>query len=90
MFSKIHSWITLRWICYEMTGKEATAGCDADATVIFAESVYVNIELLSVATVCGALTGALAAALLYVFCLKPLLINRQVRNNTLQQRPLCL
>lgn len=73
-----------------MTGKEATAGCDADATVIFAESVYVNIELLSVATVCGALTGALAAALLYVFCLKPLLINRQVRNNTLQQRPLCL
>lgn len=52
--------------------------CDVDVPVIFAESLYVYTELLTVATVCGGLSGLLAAALLYVFCLKPLLLTRQV------------
>ncbi|KAG7494061.1 ellis-van Creveld syndrome protein [Solea senegalensis] len=63
-----------------MSGEEAIAGCEADVTVFFAESLYVNTEVLSVATVSGALSAVLAAALLYVFCVKPLLLTRQGYN----------
>uniref|UniRef100_A0A096M1R9 EvC ciliary complex subunit 1 n=1 Tax=Poecilia formosa TaxID=48698 RepID=A0A096M1R9_POEFO len=45
-----------------------------------AESLHVYPGLLTAAAVCGGLSGILAAALLYVFCMKPLLLTRQVYN----------
>ncbi|XP_040888926.1 ellis-van Creveld syndrome protein [Toxotes jaculatrix] len=63
-----------------MAGQELIAECGVDVMVTFAESLYIYTELLSVATVCGGLSGILAAALLYVFCLKPLLLTRQGYN----------
>lgn len=56
------------------------AGCSSDVLVSFAESLHIYTGLLTVATVCGGLTGIVAAALLYAFCLKPLLLTRQVSN----------
>ncbi|XP_068171523.1 evC complex member EVC [Antennarius striatus] len=55
--------------------------CGTDVLVTFAESLHVNTGLLTVATVCGGLSGILAGALLYVFCLKPLLLTRQSYNS---------
>ncbi|XP_070759048.1 evC complex member EVC [Enoplosus armatus] len=63
-----------------MTEQELMAECGTDVLVSFAESLRVNTGLLTVATVCGGLSGILAAALLYVFCLKPLLLTRQGYN----------
>uniref|UniRef100_A0A672HVQ5 EvC ciliary complex subunit 1 n=1 Tax=Salarias fasciatus TaxID=181472 RepID=A0A672HVQ5_SALFA len=54
--------------------------CGTDVLVSFAESLHVYSGLLTAATVCGGLTGILAAALLYIFCLKPLLLTRQGYN----------
>ncbi|KAM9860081.1 evC complex member EVC [Aulostomus maculatus] len=63
-----------------MAEPELIAGCDTDVLVTFAESLHIYTGLLTVATVCGGLSGILAAALLYVFCLKPLLLTRQGYN----------
>ncbi|XP_028261940.1 ellis-van Creveld syndrome protein isoform X2 [Parambassis ranga] len=63
-----------------MTAREVEAECGTDVLVSFVESLHVYTGLLTVATVCGGLTGILAAALLYVFCLKPLLLTRQGYN----------
>ncbi|XP_071350381.1 evC complex member EVC [Trachinotus anak] len=63
-----------------MAGQEPLPGCGVDVPVVFAESLYVHTELFAVAAVCGGLSGLLAAALLYVFCLKPLLLTRQGHN----------
>ncbi|KAF7668589.1 hypothetical protein LDENG_00002110 [Lucifuga dentata] len=60
-----------------MSGQELIAKCEIDVLVSFAESLHIYTGLLTVATVCGGLTGILAAALLYVFCVKPLLSTRQ-------------
>lgn len=54
------------------------AECATDVLVSFPESLHLYTGLLTVTTVCGGLSGILAAALLYVFCLKPLLLTRQV------------
>lgn len=56
------------------------AECSMTVLVSFAESLHIYTGLLTVATVCGGLSGILAAALLYVFCLKPLLLTRQGHN----------
>ncbi|KAM9759637.1 evC complex member EVC isoform 1-T1 [Menidia menidia] len=56
------------------------AECGTDVLVSFAESLRVYTGLLTVATVCGGLSGILAAALLYAFCVKPLLLTRQCYN----------
>lgn len=53
--------------------------CGTDVLVTFTESLHISTGLLTVATVCGGLCGILAAALLYVYCLQPLLLTRQVR-----------
>lgn len=58
---------------------ELIAGCANDVLVSFAESLHIYTGLLTVATVCGGLSGIVASALLYVFILKPLLLTRQVR-----------
>ncbi|KAG8007500.1 Ellis-van Creveld syndrome protein-like protein [Nibea albiflora] len=63
-----------------MAEQELIAGCGTDVLVSFAESLHIYTGLLTVATVCGGLSGILAAALLYVFCLKPLLLTRQGYN----------
>ncbi|XP_044204715.1 ellis-van Creveld syndrome protein [Thunnus albacares] len=63
-----------------MTEQELIADCGTDVLVCFAESLHIYTGLLTVATVCGGLSGILAAALLYVFCLKPLLLTRQGYN----------
>ncbi|XP_053172161.1 evC complex member EVC [Scomber japonicus] len=63
-----------------MTELEQIGDCDTDVLVCFAESLHIYTGLLTVATVCGGLSGILAAALLYVFCLKPLLLTRQGYN----------
>ncbi|XP_030585486.1 ellis-van Creveld syndrome protein isoform X1 [Archocentrus centrarchus] len=63
-----------------MSEREVIAECTTDVLVSFAESLHVYTGLLTVATVCGGLSGILAAALLYVFCLKPLLLTRQGYN----------
>ncbi|KAM6947008.1 evC complex member EVC [Lycodopsis pacificus] len=63
-----------------MTEQDLMAGCGTDVLVSFAESLHIYTGLLTVATVCGGLSGILAAALLYVFCLKPLLLTRQGHN----------
>lgn len=52
--------------------------CGTDVLVSFTESLHIYTGLLTVATVCGGLSGILAAALLYVYCLKHLLLTRQV------------
>ena len=73
-----------------MTGQGVMmADCGVDVTVVFSESLFVYTDLLSVASVCGALCGVLAAALLYVFCLKPLLLTRQVNLGSLVVNTLC-
>lgn len=61
-----------------MAVAEWAAECDADVLVSFGESLQVYAGLLTVATVCGGLCGALAASLLYVFCVKPLVLTKQV------------
>lgn len=53
------------------------SGCSSDVLVTFPKSLRIYSGLLTVSTVCGGLTGILAAALLYFFCLKPLLLTRQ-------------
>ncbi|KAK1901617.1 Ellis-van Creveld syndrome protein like [Dissostichus eleginoides] len=63
-----------------MTEQNVIAGCSINVLVSFAESLHIYTGLLTVATVCGGLSGILAAALLYVFCLKPLLLTRQGHN----------
>lgn len=61
-----------------MTEQELIPDCTTDVLVSFPESLHVYTGLLTVSTVCGGLSGILAAALLYVFCLKPILLTRQV------------
>lgn len=61
-----------------MAEQDPIAGCSTDVLVSFVESLHIYTGLLTVATVCGGLSGILAAALLYVFCLKPLHLTRQV------------
>lgn len=61
-----------------MTEQELTQGCGTDVLVSFAESLQVYTGLLTVATLCGGLSGILAAVLFYVFCLKHLLLTREV------------
>ncbi|KAL7408672.1 hypothetical protein ABVT39_027281 [Epinephelus coioides] len=63
-----------------MSEPDLGTGCGTDVLVSFAESLHIYTGLLTVATVCGGLSGILAAALLYVFCLKPLLLTRQGYN----------
>ncbi|XP_076604117.1 evC complex member EVC [Chaetodon auriga] len=63
-----------------MSQQDLIPGCGTDVSVSFAESLHIYTGLLTVATVCGGLSGILAAALLYVFCLKPLLLTRQGYN----------
>ncbi|XP_037346801.2 evC complex member EVC isoform X1 [Pungitius pungitius] len=63
-----------------MTEQELIAGCATDVLVLFSESPHIYTGLLTVATVCGGLSGILSAAILYVFCLKPLLLTRQGHN----------
>lgn len=62
----------------EMTTAEVAANCGTDVLVSFAEFLRVSTGLLTVAAVCGGLTGIFAASLLYLFCMKPLLLTRQV------------
>uniref|UniRef100_A0A1A7X325 Ellis van Creveld syndrome n=2 Tax=Iconisemion striatum TaxID=60296 RepID=A0A1A7X325_9TELE len=59
---------------------EMAVDCSADVLVNFAGSLYVSVGLITVISVCGGLSGILAAALLYVFCMKPLLLTRQGYN----------
>ncbi|XP_071369236.1 evC complex member EVC isoform X2 [Centroberyx affinis] len=63
-----------------MTDQELITECATDVLVSFAESLHIYTGLLTVATVFGGLSGILAAALLYVFCLKPILLTRQGYN----------
>ncbi|XP_033990988.1 ellis-van Creveld syndrome protein [Trematomus bernacchii] len=63
-----------------MTEQNVITECSMNVLVSFAESLHIYTGLLTVATVCGGLSGILAAALLYVFCLKPLLLTRQGHN----------
>ncbi|XP_027859383.1 ellis-van Creveld syndrome protein homolog isoform X1 [Xiphophorus couchianus] len=63
-----------------MTTAEVSPECSTDVLVSVAESLHVYPGLLTAAAVCGGLSGILAAALLYVFCMKPLLLTRQVYN----------
>ncbi|XP_037535143.1 ellis-van Creveld syndrome protein [Nematolebias whitei] len=64
----------------EMSAVEVEADCGTDVLVSLAESLRVSPGLLTVAAVCGGLSGILAASLLYLFCMKPLLLTRQVYN----------
>ncbi|XP_029989475.1 ellis-van Creveld syndrome protein [Sphaeramia orbicularis] len=59
---------------------ELITECGTDVLVSFAESLHIYTGLLTVATVCGGLTGILTAALLYSYCVKPLLLTRQGYN----------
>lgn len=81
----IHSFLTFS---LKMSDRELIAGCASDVLVSFAESLHIYTGLLTVATVCGGLSGIVAAALLYVFLLKPLLLTRQVSkcNSSLPRR----
>ncbi|XP_007554288.1 ellis-van Creveld syndrome protein homolog isoform X1 [Poecilia formosa] len=63
-----------------MPTAEVSLECSTDVLVSVAESLHVYPGLLTAAAVCGGLSGILAAALLYVFCMKPLLLTRQVYN----------
>lgn len=65
-----------------MADEELMSGCSADVLVTFPKSLRIYSGLLTVSTVCGGLTGILAAALLYFFCLKPLLLTRQVSGSS--------
>lgn len=70
------------WNCdpRDMSEQDFVVKCSADVLVNYVESLHVYTGLLTVATVCGGLSGILAAALLYVFCLKTLILTRQVSN----------
>lgn len=61
-----------------MLATEVPLDCSADVLVSVAELLHVYPGLLTAAAVCGGLAGLLAAAILYVFCMKPLLLTRQV------------
>ncbi|XP_056886026.1 evC complex member EVC-like isoform X1 [Takifugu flavidus] len=63
-----------------MSNREPITECGTDVLVSFAESLHIYTGLLTVATVCGGLSGLLAAALLYTYCLKHLLLTRQGYN----------
>ncbi|XP_077459242.1 evC complex member EVC [Stigmatopora argus] len=63
-----------------MSERDSVAECSTEVLVHFTESLQVYTGLLTVATVCGGLFGILAAALLYVFCLKTLILTRQGNN----------
>ncbi|CAB1354191.1 unnamed protein product [Coregonus sp. 'balchen'] len=60
-----------------MNDHDTITECSNDVFVHFAESLHIFTGLLTVATVCGVFSGIIAAALLYVFCLKPMLLTRQ-------------
>ncbi|MEQ2260849.1 hypothetical protein XENORESO_002219 [Xenotaenia resolanae] len=57
---------------------EVSSECSTDVLVSVAESLHVYPGLLTLAAVSGGLSGVLAVAVLYVFCMKPLLLTRQV------------
>uniref|UniRef100_A0A1A8JX95 Ellis van Creveld syndrome n=1 Tax=Nothobranchius kuhntae TaxID=321403 RepID=A0A1A8JX95_NOTKU len=59
---------------------EGSVDCSADVVVNFGGSLYVSVGLITVISMCGGLSGILAAALLYVFCMKPLMLTRQGYN----------
>ncbi|KAK5600486.1 hypothetical protein CRENBAI_017478 [Crenichthys baileyi] len=61
-----------------MPAAEVSPECSTDVLVSVAESLHVYPGLLTVAAVSGGLSGVLAVAVLYVFCMKPLLLTRQV------------
>uniref|UniRef100_A0A8C5CA64 Ellis-van Creveld syndrome protein n=1 Tax=Gadus morhua TaxID=8049 RepID=A0A8C5CA64_GADMO len=63
-----------------MTNQNAVAECAIDVLVTFPESVQIFTGLLTALTVSGGLLGIVTAALLYVFCLKPMLLTRQGNN----------
>ncbi|XP_056462681.1 evC complex member EVC-like isoform X2 [Gadus chalcogrammus] len=63
-----------------MTNQKAVAECAIDVLVTFPESVQIFTGLLTALTVSGGLLGIVTAALLYVFCLKPMLLTRQGNN----------
>ncbi|XP_077386908.1 evC complex member EVC [Festucalex cinctus] len=63
-----------------MPQQDLVAECSTDVLVNYVESLHVYTGLLTVATVCGGLSGILAAALLYVFCLRTLIFTRQGHN----------
>ncbi|XP_077429434.1 evC complex member EVC [Vanacampus margaritifer] len=63
-----------------MSDQDLVAQCSTDVLVNYVESLHVYTGLLTVAVVCGGLSGTLAAALLYVFCLKTLIYTRQGHN----------
>ncbi|XP_061687715.1 evC complex member EVC [Syngnathoides biaculeatus] len=60
-----------------MSEQDLVVECSTDVLVNFVESLHVYTGLLTVATVCGGLSGILAGAVLYVFCLKTLILARQ-------------
>lgn len=62
------------WNCSNMNEQD----CFSDVLVNFSESLHIFTGLLTVSTVCGGFSGIIAAALMYVFCLKPILLTRQV------------
>lgn len=61
-----------------MSEQDILTECGTDLLVSFPESLHIYTGLLTVATVCGVLTGIFTGALLYNFCLKPLILTRQV------------
>ncbi|XP_061147154.1 evC complex member EVC [Syngnathus typhle] len=63
-----------------MSEQNLVVECGTDVLVNYVESLHVYTGLLTVATVCGGLTGILAAALFYTFCLKTLILTRQGHN----------
>ncbi|KAJ7999660.1 hypothetical protein DPEC_G00196710 [Dallia pectoralis] len=60
-----------------MNDRDVTMECSSDVSVQFEESLRVFTGLLTVATVCGGVSGIIAAAILYVFCLKSMLLSRK-------------
>lgn len=56
------------------------ADCGTDVSVTFPESLHIYPGLITAAAVCGVLSAIFVAVLLYVFCLKPILLTRQVRH----------
>lgn len=64
----------------EMSEQDILTECGTDLLVSFPESLHIYTGLLTVATVCGVLTGIFTGALLYNFCLKPLILTRQGYN----------
>ncbi|XP_068450578.1 evC complex member EVC isoform X2 [Clinocottus analis] len=63
-----------------MSEQDLLAGCATELLVSFAEALRVSAGLLTAAASCGGVCGVATAALLYVFCLKPLLLTRQGYN----------